>query len=216
MKGEKSMTRRKRLILWIALVLLSAATVQAGPSGDARLILGQKSLTDDVLDDAGVDGQTEWGVAVTLDFDWPVALTFDLMSSSEDSTVAFGTSFPLAYQTDVDTMELGIGVRKYWGDTWKPFAGGGLAFVDLDARQTVSGSLGPGAEFTDTLLDDSDSGLGFWAGGGVLYQINDRFSVGVDVRYTDADVSLSAAQVPGNVDIDSGGIHYAASFGYHW
>ena len=73
------------MILLFALVLcLSTSSAMAG--GDANVIFGQKSLSEGEFDDLRVDGQPEFGVSVTLDFQWPIALAIDLLSTSDEET----------------------------------------------------------------------------------------------------------------------------------
>lgn len=204
-----------------ALIALLAAVAAAVPAvaegGEVSLLLGRKSLSDDALDDAGADGQSEIGVLVTLDFDWPVALAIDLLRSSDDARRTFNTPNPLRLDTDVSTLELDVGVRKSWEKSkLRPYVGGGLAFVRLDAEQIESGTLGGGAPFSTLLVDDSDNGFGFWLGGGVVYLAGERFSVGVDLRYSDAGADLSPPAGGSTVDVDSGGTHLGLIAGYRW
>jgi len=115
--------------------------------------------------------------------------------ASDDDTYTTDSADPMTYFTDVDTIELDVGVRSLFrrDKFFKPYVGGGLAFIKMDAQQTVSGSLGfPGSEYTDTILDDSDTGVGIWIDAGILFQWKSGFNVGADVRYSSAAVQLSA------------------------
>jgi hypothetical protein len=211
------MKRIEPLAALLVLLLCAGAGPALAGGGDANLLFGQKSLSEDALDDAGVDSQSQFGVSVTLDFQWPVMLAIDYMSSSDDATRMIPAAFPLQLDTDVDTTELNLGVRKFWGaDKIRPFVGGGLALVQLDARQTESGTLGPGAPFSTLIVDDDGSGIGLWINGGFLYRAGEHFNVGFDVRYSNADADLSTAQVGSDLSLDSGGIHYGVALGYHW
>ena len=204
----------------LVLILVLALGVAVGPAlaggGDANLLFGQKSLSDDAFDDAGVDSQSQFGVSLTLDFQWPVNLAIDYLSSSDDATVTVPAAFPLQLHTDVETTELELGVRKYWGDKLRPYVGGGLTLVRLDARQTESGTLGVGVPFSTLLVDDSDNGVGLWINGGLLYRVGNHFNVGLDLRYSDADVDLSPVQAGPALGLDAGGVHYGVALGYHW
>lgn len=211
------MKRIGRLVLMLVLALGAAASPALAGGGDVNIVFGQKSLSESMFDNAGVDGQTEIGISVTLDFQWPVMLAIDLLSSSDDSTLALAAAFPLQLDTDVDTIELDLGVRKFWGqDKIRPFVGGGLAWVQLDVRQIESGTLGPGAPFSTLLVDDSDSGIGLWINAGFLYRVGARFNIGLDVRYSHAGADLSTPLAGPALSLDSGGIHYGVALGYHW
>lgn len=205
----------------LVLILLLALGAANGPAlaggGDVSVLFGQKSLSDNMLDTAGVDRQFQFGVCLTLDFEGPVMLAIDLLSSSDSTTLAIPAAFPLQLDTDVDTTELDLGVRKFWGQNKiRPFVGGGLAIVRLDARQTESGTLGTGAPFSTLLVDDHDTGIGLWINAGFLYRATDRFNVGLDVRYSDANADLSPPTAGPVLGLDSGGSHYGVVLGYHW
>jgi opacity protein-like surface antigen len=65
-------------------------------------------------------------------------------------------------------------------------------------------------------VDDKDSGVGFWACGGVIYRPGDSLNFGLDIRYTDTDVSLNTIGVAPDLKLDTGGFHYGLMIGYHW
>ena len=211
------MKRIGQLVLILVLALGAGTGPALARGGDVNVLFGQKSLSDSTLDAAGVDGQFQFGVSLTLDFEWPVTLAIDLLSSSDSTTQALPAALPLQLDTDVSTRELDLGLRKFWGQNKiRPFVGGGLALVQLDAKQIESGMLGPGAPFSTLLVDDDDSGVGLWINAGLLYRIGDRFNVGLDVRYSNADVDLSAPTAGPALGLDSGGTHYGVVLGYHW
>jgi len=212
------MTSSARLLSVVGVLGLLLCGTASASSRDVNVIFGEKALSEDLLDASGVDNQAQVGVAVTLDFDWPVALAIDLLSSSEDETQSVASQLgPLSVDTKVETLELNVGVRKYWGTTNRFYVGGGLAYVQLDAKQTESGTLGPGSEFTDLILDDDGNGVGLWLNGGYVHRFGDHFNVGVDVRYSDAEADLTPVGAGASkLTLDSGGLHYGVQLGYHW
>jgi hypothetical protein len=204
------------LLLAAALVLCAALTAPALASGDANLLIGEKSLSDELFDGAGVDGQSMMGVAVSLDLNWPVMLAIDLLTTSKDATVAIEAENLLEFWTDVQTTELDVGVRKFWGDKLKPYIGGGLAYIELDSIQIEHGDFGvPGSEYFDTIIDDSDSGIGIWLNTGLLYRVGQYINIGIDIRYSDAEADLLPFDAE-TLTLDSGGTHYGVLIGYHW
>lgn len=207
--------RGRWLILFLALtVCLSTSATMAG--GDANLFIGWKSIDDDAFESTGVDDQPEFGVAVSLDFEWPVVLAIDLLSSSDDSTRTIPATFPVQQTTDVDTLELDIGVRKFWKKgRARPYIGGGLAFIQLDAKQTTLTTI-LGNTVADTLIDDDDTGIGVWVNGGVLWTFDKGFNIGVDARFSDADGDLSAKGFSSEQEFSSGGFHLGLMLGYNW
>lgn len=211
------MKRIGRLALILVLTLGGGVAPALAGGGDVNFLFGQKSLSEDRLDSAGVDGQSQFGVSVTLDFQWPVMLAFDFLASSDDAIETVAAAFPLQLDTEVDTTEVAVGVRKFWDrNKFQPFVGGGLAFIQLDARQTESGTLGPGIAFSTLIVDDDDSGVGLWLNGGVLYRLGDQINVGLDVRYSDASADLTPAQAGPDLGLDAGGVHYGLVVGFHW
>lgn len=213
------MTRTTRILWILALAgFLSVGYAMAETGGDANFFIGQRSGSDDTLELADVDSPLQYGAQVSLDFQWPVMLAMDLFVSSDDSIVSIPSTFTLRFDTDVDTLELDLGVRKFWGEgVVHPYIGGGLAWVQLEALQIQSGDFGvPGSEYRDVVVDDQDSGVGFWACGGVLFRPRDGLNLGLDIRYTDSDVSLATVGVVPDLDLDTGGFHYGAFIGYHW
>ena len=211
------MKRRMQAIVPVVLSgsILCGAALAAG--GEASLLLGQRALSEDEFEDAGADTTNQFGVAVSLDFDWPVALAFDLLSSSDDQTLDLSTSFPYQVATDVETLEFDVGIRKFFLEEsrFRPYIGGGVAWVQLEAQQVETLSLGPGIEQETIVVDDDDSGAGVWLDGGCMYRFG-SFHVGVDVRWSDASADLVPNGSGGSVDLDSGGIQYSAAFGYPW
>jgi len=214
---------------WMLVVvsILLAATPAAAVKGEVDLLLGKKMLSDDALEEVDVDGQDEFGVAVTLDFDWPVALAIDVLTSSDDSTLSetfagYGYSYVYRLDTDVETLEIQVGVRKSWGDRrLAPYVGGGVSYVRLDGDQRATGTNMPGPSFSFSIVDDSDSDVGFWLNGGVGWRIGDHFKVGLDLRYSDASATLEAVplapgQDPPEIDLDSGWTHVGIALGYRW
>jgi len=209
-----------RAARWILIAALTAGLPlgQAARADDVNVFYGQKSLGEDSFDRAGVDGQAQFGVTMNFEFDWPVALAVDILSSSDDNTEAFVTGiedYDLAITTEVDTMELDVGVRKFWDWKVEPYIGGGLAYIQLDAKQTEFGSI-LGNPFSDVVLDDDDSRLGFWLNGGFVYRLGRNFNVGLDIRYSDSSADLTPVGFSESVKLDSGGTHYGILMGYHW
>lgn len=198
------------------LVALGGAQPALAAGGDANLLIGSKTVDDSTLDFAGVDGQSQFGVAVTLDFDWPVDLAFDLFSSSDSAARTVMAGMPITYATSVDTKELDVGVRKLWGDRAKPYVGGGLAWLQLDATQSMSGTLVGGGTFNTLLINDSGSAVGIWLNAGFLYRVTDSINLGFDLRNSNADVDVTPATAGVRTELGAGGTQYAVVVGYHW
>jgi opacity protein-like surface antigen len=195
---------KKYVIAVLALVpfLLSASVASAQDqwTGNINAFLGQKNLDKD--DWEPVEEQSEFGIEV--DFrkkDWPVNIVIDVLRSSDDQSMID----PFFGPVDVkgQTTELNIGIRKIWdgSSSVRPFIGGGLSFIRAEFEGTIPG-LGSAS--------DSDTGVGIWLGGGVYFTLGEHINLGVEVKYSDAEVTLF------DVDGDAGGTHFGLLAGYHW
>ena len=197
----KSSTLNKATVASLLLLTLSAVqadeTQQADQfSGNVSGFLGQKTLDDNDWqkhDDQGAIG-------VIFDFkkeSWPVSIATDLIVSGnvEES----GTVEDMA-----GTVEAHLGVRKIFelsDSSFQPYIGGGIAFVSAGTERQDSGK---------TTSKSDDSGTGYWVGTGVYYAVNSHFNIGLDVRYSDADVTLF------DVKRKAGGTYSGITAGYHW
>ena len=209
------MSKLKPAVFVIALAIcLCAPTVFA--AGDANVFLGRRSLSDTAFDQANVEGRPQYGVAVSLEFNWPVAIAMDLLSSSEEATNSPTTEYSFHVATEVETMELDLGVRKFWGERLRPYVGGGLAYIELSASQTMSGDLGDGVQFSLPVVDEDDGSFGYWLNTGFAYLIGKNFNIGVDVRYSDAENTLNPRLADSGVYLESGGFQFGAMLGFHW
>lgn len=199
---------KKHIIAVLAMgsLLLSASVVSAQDqwTGNMNLFLGQKNLDKD--DWEPVEEQGEFGIE--LDFrkkDWPVSIAIDILSSSaDDSVTVFDPLFGFV-TVDVEgkTSEFNVGVRKIWEEhpTVRPFIGGGLSFIRAEMEVTIPG-FGSAS--------DSDTGVGIWLGGGIYLTMAEHFNLGVELKYSDANVTIA------DVDGTAGGTHFGLLAGYHW
>jgi len=158
--------------------------------GNVRLAFGQKRLDNDwnIL-----DRQNEIGMIFDIKKDtWPVSISFDMFFSGEDKNI-IGTE-------KGSTSEQHLGVRKIWtinDSKFHPYLGAGVAFIQADYE--VVGSEKEG-----------DNGIGGWIGTGVDWHLSSKMSLGVDIRYSQADVTIF------NDDINAGGLHTLLTLGYRW
>jgi opacity protein-like surface antigen len=164
-------------------------------TGNVNFFLGQKSLDSD--DWSPLDEQGEFGVLVDFrNKNWPVSIALDFLGSADDTSVS-------GIKLDAMTSEFNAGVRKIWevqGSSVKPYLGGGIAFIRAEAE---------GAAFPVVVTED-DNGTGIWLNGGVYWTLGQHFNLGLDLRYSQADVTLFG------VDAKAGGSHVGLLLGYHW
>jgi hypothetical protein len=193
----------KAFICGIVIALLSVvpATSHAQSwTGNVNVFLGAKSLDSD--DWAPADDHGEVGLLVDFKKDtWPVSMAIDLLnSSSEDTDIDPFTG--IAFDFEAETTELNVGVRKIWDQSTyiRPYLGGGLAVIKAEVKASAFGAS----------FSDDDNSLGIWLNGGVYWTLARVFNLGLDLRYSKAEVTIAG------VDADAGGTHVGLLLGYHW
>ncbi len=191
-------------LIGFAFMLPAAASGQDW-TGNVNAFLGSKVLEEDDWEPAEEHDE----IGVLVDFRptaWPVNLTLGYLRSDADES-EFDPVTGLIVGLEAETVEWNLGVKKIWEahSSVRPYVGGGLAHISAEA--TVRLSV-PGLEVTVGPVDDS--GIGYWVNGGVYWTLGGSFNIGVDLRYSEASVSLF------DVDVEAGGGHAGVLLGYHW
>jgi len=182
---------------------MSLASAQDQWTGNVNVFVGMKNLDKD--DWEPVEAQNE--VGVEIDFrkkNWPVNIAIDILKSwREDISSIIGPFGPTDLKVNGYTTEFNIGIRKILDEfsSVRPFIGGGLSFIKAEMDVSIK-NIGSASE--------SDSGIGIWMGGGVYFTLGEHFNLGVEVKYSDAKVTIAG------VDTNAGGTHYGLLAGYHW
>jgi opacity protein-like surface antigen len=171
-------------ILCCCLVLGLVSLVITSPAlakGDVNFTYGSRTLQDDVWDP--IEDQS--ASSVMLDFgekDWPVNLAIGYSHSGDDGTLSNSPIFG-AINVDGNIDEWSLGAKKVFTlkNPVRPYVGGGLTRVNVDAR--VESSIGDSK--------DNDSTTGAYLEGGVYYQFRKGLNLGVHGRLTEStDVTL--------------------------
>ena len=125
---------------------------------------------------------------------WPVNIAVDYLSAGD---YKYQDSAGSIIRIEGKTRELCIGVRKLFEltKTMRPYVGGGLAHIR--------------GKFTNISSDD-DSGAGFWVNTGFYYAFANHLNIGIDLRYSRAEISLFGK------DVDAGGFSAGLTAGFHW
>jgi len=240
------MKHRLLLILIMALLLVSTGSAMAEMKGEVNLFLGMKNVTDsdfenieiiplDLFPNSTLDvsSMTEYGIGASFGgVDWPVMIAVDVLMASEDDAYNFQYygDYDFKLKAELETMEVDLGVRKFWTkhEKFHPYVGGGVAWIDADAEMALFGPAEIATrQATQELFGQcaSDSGVGYWLGGGALWRITSMFSLGLDLRYSDASVDFvfegdemlpDRQVVEGSWKADVGGLHYGLQFGFRW
>ena len=178
------------------LLLLSLSVAHADEwTGNVSGFLGHKSV--DSEDWKGLDSQGSLGVI--SDFgkqNWPVSIAIDAF-------IAGAGDKSDGQEKVAGTFEIHLGVRKVFtieDSIFSPYVGGGVAQVAGVVENKNNGKT----------VDDDDTGYGYWAGVGTYIKITPSFNIGVDVRYSSAEVTLF------DIDRDTDGLQAGITAGYHW
>lgn len=237
---------RPLIALLVATGILAAGTASAAASvGSIQFTAGTKNLTTDWYTGppkVGAPGDTldagrPWQPAVGAELTWgrqgwPVLIALDVMHSYDDGMQRFPfiSLGPLVIpRADVwrraRVIEVGLGVRRSVEiKGFSPYLGAGgswvrasVAYQMIDPTQGQFGT--PGAS-----LGGTDTGIGYWAGGGIYRRIGPRFQMGVAARYSKATVTLPEPTVVGENggyvfgggvrDVQAGGRHIGLVLGW--
>ena len=182
------------------IAFLPAAPQAQEWTGNVNALLGAKTL--DRADWEPLEDQTEIGVL--LDFKkktWPVSIAIDFLQSEANETISDPVT-GLGLGIDAETTEIDLGVRKIWDRNGKarPYIGGGLALISAELSAQLSG-------IRVSLDDDAE---GYWINAGIYWTLAESFNIGLDLRYSQADVTFLG------VDVNAGGSHAGLVLGYHW
>ena len=212
MENLTSKTLCKKLILTLVCVILMVPVAQAthikhekkskhskGFSANLVGIVGNK-----YLDNSWQEFDSQVAIGVSFDFknrSWPFSLTVSSIFSADVES----NNGLFVEEEAGSTSETHLGIRKIFsisGSSMEPYIGGGLALISAELDRRVNSSF-----FVTT---DDDSATGYWLGGGIYWHLSKRFIMGVDVRYSDAEVTLFG------VDREAGGLYTNMLIGTHW
>ena len=192
-----------RILYWtlkttaIAMLLILTTTVANADdlSGHISGYFGGKKM--DSGDWPDIDNHFSMGVMFDIKKDsWPISIALDITDT--------GGKYKHDGLEDLGhTTEWYLGVRKIFNDQHpkiQPYIGGGVSF--MYAEQEL--------ETIITTTTQDDSAVGGWVGAGMYYEINPRFVLGFDVRYSHGEVTLF------NKERNAGGMHAGFIVGYQF
>jgi hypothetical protein len=182
----------KTLAVAMLLLLTTSMTYASEWSGHISGLLGLKTL--DSNDWPDMETHFSMGLAFDIKEDsWPISIALDVMDSGgmhrHDGMKDLG-----------HTTEGHFGMRKIFvnkSSKIQPYIGGGVAFISAEQEY----------EEDNNKIKQDDNGVGGWLGAGMYYTIHPRFVLGLDVRYSHAEVTLF------DQDRAAGGLHTFATVG---
>jgi hypothetical protein len=187
--------RAHTLVPTLLLLLLASASVAAvadDRSGTFGVLFGTRMM--DESDWEPIDDHTAYGITLSFNRgEWPVEIAFDLTRTEDDATADLGGG-PI--DVEGETTEVAVGVRKFWGQRWRPFIGGGLCMTR--------------AEFEAGTQKDDDTAAGLWINAGIMWRATRHFSLGVDARVSRVSATIF------NDDGEVGGDQIALVVGTGW
>lgn len=195
-------SRLPGFVLLLAALVLGSPVVLGAP--DTLLLFGgTKHLNTD--DWRPWSQQEEFGALLTLGpDDGRIKLALDLLWSQDDRFVTFERPgfTPVSMELKAQTTEVGLGLRKVWGERRAhPYFGAGISLIRAEREQFD--------EFGRAETDNGNS-TGVWASLGCYWTIGAHFQLGFDARWSRADNELFG------IDRESGGEHLGLTLGYGW
>ena len=181
-------------------------------SGNINLIFGGEQMWGSRWEPS--DRHYELGVKIDIrPPGWPVSLAVDFSHGWRVNAVTRLVGippflFPVDFIYDSSVAEIDMGVRYVYEGfkNFRPFAGGGLAFIH--GRVVIFNTL---ANFVETQVDDW--GEGGWAEVGAYWTVLDHLNLGLSVKASWAQIRLEGFML----DITSvGGVRVGLFTGYHF
>lgn len=185
----------KNVAIAMLLLLTPSMTNADELSGHISGFIGFKFL--DSSDWPDIDTHFSMGGILDIKKDsWPISIALGMVDT--------GSEYDHDGMKDLGhTTEYHFGVRKIFmnqNSKIQPYIGGGVSFMyaELEYRGNA----------TPEKQEDRD--VGSWFGGGMYYEINPKFVLGLDVRYSHGEVVLF------DKERDAGGIHAGVTVGYQF
>jgi opacity protein-like surface antigen len=185
----------KNFAIAMLLLLTTSMTHADELSGHISGYIGLKTM--DSSDWPDLDTHFSMGVVFDIKKDsWPISIVLDLVDTGDkhnhDGMEDLG-----------HTTEYQLGIRKIFMNQHskiQPYIGGGISFMYAELEFEENNIT--------TTQDDRDAGG--WFGAGMYYEINPKFVLGLDVRYSHGEVILF------DKERDAGGIHTGVTGGFQF
>ena len=185
----------KSFAMAMLLLLTTSMTNADELSGHIGGFIGMKAMDSSEWPDL----DTHFSMGIFFDIkkeSWPISIVVD--------TIDTGDEHNHAGMKDLGhTTEYQFGVRKFFTNQHSkisPYIGGGVSFMYAEQEIEVNNIT--------TIQDDRD--VGGWFGAGMYYEINPRFVIGLDARYSQGEVFLF------NKEREAGGINIGLTGGYQF
>ena len=188
---------RKNFALAMMLLLTTSMTNAAELSGHIGGFLGLKIMNRSDWGDIGQHFTSGFIFDIKED-SWPISIELALIDTGDEQK--HDGMRDLGH-----TTEYHFGLRKIFTNQYskiQPYIGGGVSFMyaEQEFRDEVN----------NTTMKQDGRDVGSWLGAGMYYEINPKFVLGFDVRYSHGEVILF------NKERDAGGIFTLVTGGYQF
>ena len=191
----KSNWTLKNLTILVLLLLITSVTKANELSGHISGLIGLKTMDSNDWPDL----YNHFSMGITFDIkkdSWPVSFVLDIADTGDkhkhDGMEDLG-----------HTTELHFGIRKIFinqNSRIQPYVGGGVSSIYAEQEFEVN----------NVSTEEDDSTVGIWLGAGMYYEMNPKFVLGLDVRYSDGEVTLF------DEDLNAGGLYTGVTGGYQF
>ena len=191
----KSNWTLKNLTILVLLLLITSVTKANELSGHISGYIGMKAMNSGDWPD--LDRHFSMGVIFDIKKDsWPISIVLDVTDTGGKHK--HGGLEDLGH-----TTELHFGIRKIFinqNSRIQPYVGGGVSSIYAEQEFEVN----------NVSTEEDDSTVGIWLGAGMYYEMNPKFVLGLDVRYSDGEVTLF------DEDLNAGGLYTGVTGGYQF
>ena len=176
----------KSFILALLLFLNTSITNADEWSGHIGGFVGLKFMNSSDWPDLN----TPFAMGVIFDIkkeSWPISIVLDIFDTGDEYNQDGMTNLG-------HTTEIQLGVRKFFVNKHpkiQPYIGGGVSFMSAELEYQEN----------NTTTTQDDSTVGGWLGAGMFYEIDPKFVLGLDVRYSYGEVTLF------DIERDAGGFY---------
>lgn len=210
------MKKKIGLVFLMLFIWVFPQTAGAYMPFNINAFIGGKAMDDD--DWGRYDDQAEFGVMADFrENTWPISLVVQVFSSIDGDSETYDTDYwdgndaYYYYGERAFTSELNIGVKKIFNlaNAWHLYIGGGAAMINGGMKVVEVEYIGDRYYRRDTDKED-DTDYGYWVSAGLYKSFWGHFNVGLEVRYSDAEIELFDS------DVEAGGVHGGLVLGYSW
>jgi hypothetical protein len=207
---------KRAIFIGLCLSVLGLPQIAAAEiSFNINTFLGEKMLDDDW---GKYDNQFEFGIMADIKGkEWPISLVANILYSSDsesdyDETWHHYDYSYTYYAEEAFATEFNLGIKKIFPlpYSWNIYVAGGGAAIYGGVEVTEEVYIYDGDYWDWDSDSEDDIGFGYWGSVGIYKTLWQHFNIGLDIRYSSAEVELY------DIDREAGGFHVGLILGYSW